>query len=370
MSNVAFMKSLQRFCWCGDPALSDVFYFTEPNDPETIMGTTGLVIPQQNGERAIGACELDNGEILLLKQRSCWMVLPTSASPSTWELRARWTGHGPCGPRAFDVWQNTLAYAHRSGAWLSEGGAPPTLLSFEIEENNSGFASPSWDGINWTAETQIWCLIDGISKEIRFGVPYGASTLPNVIFKCFYGEGLASSIQDSYNGLIVTEGRKWSVDYISAHSMLRIYRNLPASPNPAMPIDTRIATTQILVASALYDGIVSILNPSCKTDFNHLINMRYRTTMATLFAVNKLGGVEVQARGNGKLLIYAFTSRSDQPFLLPDVDLIDSADDYSLYCDENGFRFGLLLTNSQNDGDWLQIQNLIMYLGRSWDTSQ
>jgi hypothetical protein len=214
-------------------------------------------------------------------------------------------------------------------------------------------------------------MIDGINKEIRFGVPYGASTLPNVVFKCFYGDGLGSSIQEvPGQDLYVSEGRKWSVDYIDAHSMLRVWRQLPASPNPGVGIDPRIATTQILVASALNDGQVPILNPTSYADYDKLINVRYRTTFATMFAISKLGGVELTARGNGSLRVIAFASRSDQGVQIAEFDLQDSADAFITYCDENGYRWGLLFTNSENDGDWFQLQNVSLYLGQFWAVSQ
>lgn len=287
-------------------------------DPESFYGDTSPVQPGQlDGQSTL--CWRDfQGTSYSLKERSGYIVEVSATDPSTWQTVKKWEGVGPCGPRAATVCNAFLCFAHRSGFYVFFGDAPQRV-SKEIGHP----VASTWRRINWDFQHLIWVHIDEESQEVRIGVPLDDSTVPNAVLKLNYEESPTFGPPLFFSHFVgkeisSTEARKWSVDDIPAFVCARVERKLASSSSGARTsmsgADSLTRQSQIMFGSSNPDGVVSAIDYGTYSDVGPSgaagIDSVYEAAApAELMRVNQLGGVSVNAVGNGDLLVSIILGR-------------------------------------------------------------
>lgn len=316
-SDVYYSQTLKRNFYAVD-AFRSGWYVSLAGDLESVYGDTGLVqAAENNGENRTAVREFA-GVVYLMKEKSGHVMSPSTDDPSTWGVVQQWSGSGPCGPRAVDTCTNFMCYVHRSGVYIFEGGQP-YRISKEIPI--------TWSGINWAYEQAIWVMIDDETREIRIGVPFGQSTVPNIVLKLNYEElpswsppSFAPPIHFSQiSGKEIAGGEcyKWSVDEIEANLAIRAERTLA---NPPKTMDLPTIQSQILYASSNADGQVSAIIPGVYDDNGSGIDSVYETVCpqdapkgGNLMRPNQLRGVQANIAGYGQGSIEVLALRAKDP---------------------------------------------------------
>jgi hypothetical protein len=301
--DVYYSPSIDRVVLTGVDGYGSGHYISLAADSESYYGDTSPIqVANGNGQRCICAREFQ-GTLFSLKERSGFTISPTATDPSTWSVQQRWEGVGPCGPRAVCVTNEFLFFVHRSGAYAyAPNEAQPKLLSKEI--------STIWQTINWDCEQVIWCCVDEENKEIRIGVPVGAATTPNLTLTMNYMEGMSGPIAFSqYTSREVGLGasRKWSVDDVAASVAVRCERPLPDTASPF----AALRQSQVLLGSSAPDGTVQMIATGVYNDNGSGIACQYETTSPQdVMDVSMLGGVSVNALGQGAMTVSVMVARS------------------------------------------------------------
>jgi hypothetical protein len=356
--DVYYSPSNDRVVLSGVDGYGSGHYISLAADSESYYGDTSpLQVANGNGQRCICAREFQ-GTLYSLKERSGFTISPTATDPSTWSVQQRWEGVGPCGPRAVCVTNEFMFFVHRSGAYAYAPGQPePQLMTKEIPT--------LWSLINWDYEHLIWCCVDDENKEIRIGVPMGDATVPNQTLTMNYMEGLAGPIHFSqYTDREVAMGgtRKWSLDDIAGSVAVRCERSLAqnASPFPAL------RQSQVLIGSSSPDGTVQMVATGVYNDNGSGIDCQYETTCTQdLMAVSMLGGVSINALGEGSMSVSVMVARgykdSPQPsgreIMLPPFALTpENWKGYSGGARGQNERFRLRFTNGTAANAWFALK--------------
>ena len=310
-------------------------------------------------------------QLVTFKERSAWSVRSGSgAAPVNWVLLPMWRsagdeGVGPCGPRAYAGCPDFIVFANRKGAFIYTGSGVPVWITKEIQtQSSSGPNRPTWDQINWAYEHLIVCAIDPESREVHFSVPFGGSTVPNKTFTVNYARGWDDPVHySSFSGKEVTPPeRKWTFSDWAGSSIMRVERPL-TSPNPADPIDPRIAFSQLLIASPYADGTVNIQAPDEYDDNGVAINSYYDVSqIKAAAAINQFGGITINVKGQGKLSLSVIPLNGP---LLPMRGIDLSADPRGFYKREtraNGRQFGLRVGNSNTQGAWFEMMECALFM--------
>lgn len=296
-----YSPSTNRFFQTGVPGFASSHLASQAGDAETYQGSTcEIIVGEDDGERCICVREFTNGTIFSLRERSGFILTPSTANPIDWNVQRQWSKVGPCGPRAVDVAGNFLIFIHRSGIYKYES-SEPELISKE---------NPYWwNTINWAAQETFWCVIDMEKRIVRCGFAVGNSKVPNVEYAISYVEGWAYPIHFStYSGkmIAVDACRKVSINDIGAFCAARIERALPVPPNPPAGV-TGIEQlggdfyqSQFVYGSSAADGSVQAITPGVYNDNGAGIDWHYRTVSAgVLQALSKCEGMNLNARGMG-----------------------------------------------------------------------
>jgi hypothetical protein len=305
--DVYYSPSTDRVVLTGVDGYASGHYISLAADSESYYGDTSPIqVANGNGQRCICAREY-LGTLYSLKERSGFTISPTATDPSTWSVQQRWEGVGPCGPRAVAVTNEFMLFVHRSGVYLYTPGTPqPELITKELPNIPGCF----WSTVNWDAEQTVWCCVDEENKEIRIGLPVGTSTVPNVCLTLNYQEGLEGPIHFSqYVGKEIAMGaaRKWSVDDIAGFCGVRMERTLLMN---ASPFGSQ-RQSQILIASSSPDGTIQAISPGVYNDNGQGIDCQYETVCdAGNMAVSMLGGLSINALGNGRMNVSVMVARS------------------------------------------------------------
>lgn len=298
-----YSPSTNRFFQTGAPGFASTHLVSQAGDAETYQGSTcEVIVGEDDGERCICVREFTNGTIFSLRERSGFILTPSSANPVNWNAQRQWSKVGPCGPRAVDVAGDFLIFIHRSGIYRYESGEPEL-----ISKENPYW----WQTINWGAEETIWCVIDVEKRVVRCGFPTGNSTVPNVEYAIWYVEGWAYPIHFStYSGKMtaVDACRKVSINDIEAFCAARIERQLPQPVGPPRGVDGMqqaggdFYQSQFLYGSSAADGAVQAITPGVYADNGAGIDWRYRTVSAGMMqALSKCEGFNLNARGEGSI---------------------------------------------------------------------
>jgi hypothetical protein len=303
-SDVWWSKTLRRNFYAAD-SLPSGWYISLQDDVESVYGDTGLIqVAENNGENRTAIREF-KGIVYPMKEKSGYALQPTADDPSTWDAPEQWSGSGPCGPRAVDVGTHFMCYVHRSGVYIFQG-SKPFMISKEIPI--------TWSSVNWAYQSLIWVMIDDESREIRIGVPFGQSTVPNLVLKCNYEELAMDELTNSgsvwsehpihfspYIGKEIASGAcyKWSIDDIAANVAIRAERVLL---NPSLQsIDNATRQSQILYGSSNTDGAVAAIIPYLFDDNGVGIDSQIETAAPQdLMRPNRVGGVQMNIGGYGQ----------------------------------------------------------------------
>lgn len=307
--DVSYLPSLDAMCYsCGVGYESSVL-ITDAGDPETLIGGESVQdIAPQNGQRVVCTRELKNGEILVWKEDSVHAINPiTGNRPAGWNTTRKSNDAGACGPRAVAIGTEFAIFAHRTGIWMYDFGATSfTRISDELYKG--------WDLVNWDAKHLISVHIDEVHREVRIVVPYEGSATPNKQFMVSYLMGWQYPIYITMFGKLATahQARKWSYpDDVPAYSIIDAERTL------VTPVDSRINDRQILIASALADGMVRMIVPDVYHDDTNDgpvgIDWRYQTGFASDSnnKVLSLAGATVAMNGSGDIVVLPVTDDSD-----------------------------------------------------------
>ncbi len=302
--DVYYSPSNDRVVLSGVDGYGSGHYISLAADSESYYGDTSPIqVANGNGQRCICAREFQ-GTLFSLKERSGFTISPTATDPSTWSVQQRWEGVGPCGPRAVCVTNEFLFFVHRSGAYAYAPSEPqPKLMTKEIPT--------LWQTINWDYQHLIWCCVDEENKEIRIGIPVGNATVPNQTLTMNYMEGLSGPIHFSqYAGREVAMGaaRKWSLDDIAGSVAVRCERQLSVP----MPRPLRaLRQSQVLIGSSAPDGTVQMIATGIYNDNGSGIACQYETTSTQdLMEVSMLGGVSINALGEGAMTVSVMVARN------------------------------------------------------------
>ena len=301
--DVYYSPSNDRVVLSGVDGYGSGHYISLAADSESYYGDTSPIqVANGNGQRCICAREFQ-GTLFSLKERSGFTISPTATDPSTWSVQQRWEGVGPCGPRAVCVTNEFLFFVHRSGAYVYTPSEPePKLMTKEIPT--------LWQTINWDYQHLIWCCVDEENKEIRIGIPVGTATVPNQTLTMNYMEGMTGPIHFSqYAGREVAMGaaRKWSLDDIAGSVAVRCERQLPINASPF----AALRQSQVLIGSSAPDGTVQMIATGIYNDNGSGIACQYETTSTQdLMAVSMLGGVSINALGQGSMTVSVMVARS------------------------------------------------------------
>ncbi|HEV2274438.1 MAG TPA: hypothetical protein VGR96_09745, partial [Acidobacteriaceae bacterium] len=305
--DVYYSPSIDRVVLTGVDGYASGHYISLAADSESYYGDTSPIqVGNGNGQRCICAREY-LGTLYSLKERSGFVISPTATDPSTWSVQQRWEGVGPCGPRAVAVTNEFLLFVHRSGVYIYTAGTPqPELITKELP----GFPGCFWSTINWDAEETVWCCADEENKEIRIGLPVGASTVPNQCLTLNYQEGLSGPIHFSeFAGKEIATGgaRKWSVDDIAGYVGVRAERQTAENYSPF----GSQRQSQVLIGSSSPDGTVQAIMPGVYNDNGQGIDCQYETTCEPgNMAVSMLGGMSINALGSGLMNVSVMVARS------------------------------------------------------------
>jgi hypothetical protein len=301
--DVYYAPSIDRVVLSGVDGYGSGHYISLAADSESYYGDTSPIqVANGNGQRCICAREFQ-GTLFSLKERSGFTISPTATDPSTWSVQQRWEGVGPCGPRAVCVTNEFLFFVHRSGAYAYAPSEPePKLMTKEIPT--------LWSTINWDYQHLIWCCVDEENKEIRIGIPVGNATVPNQTLTMNYMEGLSGPIHFSqYAGREVAMGaaRKWSLDDIAGSAGVRCERQLAANASPF----GALRQSQVLIGSSAPDGTVQMIATGIYNDNGSGIACQYETTSTQdLMEVSMLGGVSLNALGEGSMTVSVMVARN------------------------------------------------------------
>ena len=346
-------------------------------DPESLYGDTSPVQPGQlDGQSTI--CWRDfQGTSYSLKERSGYIVEVNASDPSTWQTVKKWEGVGPCGPRAAAVCNAFMCFAHRSGFYVFFGDAPQ-----RVSKEIGNLATSTWRRINWDYQHLIWVYIDEEAQEVRIGVPLDDSTVPNVVLKVNYEESPSFSPPLFFSHFVgkeisSAESRKWSIDDIPAFVCARVERKLASQASGARTsmsgADSLTRQSQIMFGSSNPDGVVSAINYGTYSDVGPTgtagIDCVYEAVApAELMRVNQLGGVSVNAVGNGDLLVSIIlgrqvaTDKSNKIDLAP-IKLDDSQvkPPKSVGGRGQNERMRPRFSNGKEAGAWFDLKYAVLY---------
>lgn len=376
-AGVWYSPATRRLIWWGDSSQPSLLRLSEPDDPETVLGDTGLILVAENNGQRITACFEYHGNLYAAKEHSLHLITSNNGDPATWAVQEIVQKVGVAGPRAVDVCGEFVFFAHRSGAYVYDGG-DPVPVSMEIQ--------PLWQRINWEYGHLIWVHIDTETRQVRIGVPLDEATAPNVILKVDYQEDWGAPI--ALSRLSTNEhaapGRKWGVDDLPAYSALRVERKLTAAEGGVGgvmgAIDNRIATSQVLLASSNADGMVNAIDPSAASDNGQPIHAWYQTaylsstqdSTGSSVGVQDLGGVTGSLDGQGMVQIHALPNRQNRPghplrtlLLSP-----QAPGDFTVNCRLQAERIALRIsTANQLDGQF-EIRRLFAWMRTTWRTGR
>lgn len=380
-----YSASTNRFFQTGVPGFASSHLVSQAGDAETYQGSTcTITVGEDDGERCICVREFTNGTIFSLRERSGFILSPSSANPIEWNVQRQWSKVGPCGPRAVDVSGDFLIFIHRSGVYRyssnpdaeGEPTGAPVLLTKEIPY--------WWQTINWAAQQTIWCAIDVEKRIVRCGFPVNGSAVPNVELTISYIEGWNYPIHFStYSGkmIAVDACRKISVNDVAAFCGARIERTLPPPPQPPYGV-TGIEQTggdfyqsQFLYGTSAADGSVQAVTPGIYSDNGAGIDWHYRTvSTGAMQALSKCEGFNLNARGNGSINATFLSGRDIPTDWTPgapmtrlikmrpfDLNPSQSAG-ISRNCESRVNEHWLLeIDNGKIPGAWCELKNLVIY---------
>jgi hypothetical protein len=226
-----YSKTLQSVVYSGAQGYPSTLLISDVEDPQAVrIPGSNLDVAINDGDRAVCYREVRNIGICF-KENSGHVINSNDGDPSTWAADELWQGMGLVGPKAIAVSAEDnsqfAVFAHRSGLYLYEGGAPK-LISREMYT--------FWNQINWAYGHLIVVKIDETRRQLRISVPLNGATACNAVFTMYYFFGVGDPVVFiTRTGHLVPnpDGRKWSVDDIIAPEILYVPQRSKAEAQQA-----------------------------------------------------------------------------------------------------------------------------------------
>lgn len=183
-----------------------VSYYQNPFGYDSISG----VMSVDPSEPITGAFR-QRGYLYLLSDSSLFQSQNNgTGEPSTWPVIQYAASCGCSGPNAVDFAEDFAYWAGRYGERVFVGSPTCKKISQEL--------APTWESINWAAQTTIWVKNDPVNRILHCGVPLNGAAAPTADLQMSYRlSDEAYNVPDpihvsQYSGrLICTDlGRRWS----------------------------------------------------------------------------------------------------------------------------------------------------------------
>lgn len=335
--SIYYSRTLKRLITCGEDF--DTFRLSEADDVETFYQTTGLCKPGQgDGGIAMAAREW-RSELYFLRNNGGHLAADTSLTPAEWGVKQRWEGVGPEGPWAVDTCKDFMAFAHRSGPYLYRGN-DPEWVGYELSDTKR---IPNWDKINWTYAHLIYVRIDEANKLVRFGVPMDGATKINM-----------ELIVDYSNGW---KNHRWSYDDANVTRGLRT--------------DTLTLGEVMLFGSNASDGLITYEDKLATAINGTAINQTARLSFVpgtNASGIFNLDSFDATLGGNGDVMMNVY-GLPDTIQASKEIALNAAVRDFhrGIVAPENE-RFSLEFTNQGRLGEWFELQKVVLWLVRTWDS--
>lgn len=211
-SDVYFSETLNRVIYT--KGNDTQHYFSNIDDAENIDSDGGiLAVAASNGATTVCVREMENGEVLSLKQNAGYAILQNSLTPNQWEIVRRWKDRGPVSARAVDVGPDfMIIFVEYTGAYRYYKGE----LTWIGQEKQG-----TWDRVNWAAKDTICVAIDDDNKVVHFALPLDGATSPNKDVSCNYFNGWQDPLILNMMGQVIPNryGRRWDEADLTALSM-------------------------------------------------------------------------------------------------------------------------------------------------------
>jgi hypothetical protein len=343
--SVFFSPTNRRMIACGGRGNRTIFFVSEQDDPETYLGSTGFIDPNQNnGEFAVCAREFKS-QLYLFKETAGFLAYNDAANPSDWTVEKRWDRVGPVGPWAVDVNEEFMIILDHSGVYHVDSSIP-NCISDEISSNDA----ETWARINFNVQQKFWVFIDNNLNEIHVGVAVDGATEVNAILKCNYLNGIGAN------------QRKWSIDYLPTTRMIEVKRTIPAN------VDPRIKSSQILHLSSNFDSSINLVDPASYNDNGNGINSVYQTGYYEEEGEMQIGGVGINASGQGNVIVSIVKGKDDETLLPRQLNLKDEQQGEVIKCRGTSPWFSLKFSNNNIAGNWFEITRCDLYVRTMFKT--
>lgn len=260
------------------PVDSTNVYSSYVDNPEGIDGVTGIIGLNINNTQPCNGAAVLYDLLYFLKDNSIFVTQDSEGSePSQWDIRQVAARAGTIGPNSYDVGENYILTACRSGLFVFTGNQPQKI-NWEIDA--------IWEAINWSAGRSIWVRNDTTSRRLYVGIPLptpnywlpdapvnAAPTAPNVVLMCNY-QAISTGMElAEAAGITVTMfgntkandmKRKWSLWNIS-------------SPYAALLTQSDGITQTLNFGNGIKSSQILRLDPKAITDAGIAIDSRYTT---------------------------------------------------------------------------------------------
>jgi len=178
-----------------DPSSKSVLWISDPDAPESVNITTGLVpVAEDDGQEIRDVFEL-RGNLYVCKEHSLYVTTDDGNEPVDWKVDQVSNVVGTVSPHGVAVGDGWATILDRDGLYYFTGGMPDKI-SQEIQ--------PTTDGLGWGWGIKSWTAVDPGDKRIYIGVPAAGSTAVADIAVLDYVEGFGDPIASGGSG------RKWT----------------------------------------------------------------------------------------------------------------------------------------------------------------
>lgn len=235
--DIAFSESQNRMVYT--PGGASTHYFSNIGDAENIQSPDGILAVNDNdGYPTICFREMQNGELLSLKENGGYAITPSDLPPAQWGVGNRWRKRGPVGPDAAKVAKDfMILFSRRTGPYRYFEGE----LTWIGHEKQA-----TWDTVNWDASREVSIEIDEDNHRVFFLLPLNGSTTCNSVQCLDYSMGWQDPLIVMLDGSVKPNryARRWSSWPLACRKMRAMQRTL------AVPVDSRINKFQPLFGIA------------------------------------------------------------------------------------------------------------------------